>query len=342
MRRNFPFLVFCAYNMVQPASAAQAIPNTLVTLSSTVIRVADLFSNAGPQADTVLGTAPAPGGRIVVGAEQLAAIAAAYQVPWQPNGGDPEVVLASPGTAMAPALLSSAIANAVAAAGGPANPAVTLQDFAAPMVPPGATPVITVTRMDFDPATMNFSASLVIDANGMAPQNLNVSGLAQPSVEAVVASHNLLPGEVVGQSDLVLARLPESQASNAIASADDALGMTVKAGVQAGAAVTLDNLSQPIVVRKGGFVVLDLDTPGMVLTAQGVALGSGGTGSLIPVLNPASHAVVQAVVTGPGTASIAPGSTPLSEPQNAGGYAGASSYAQAHGGGAYQPMEMQQ
>jgi len=337
MRRNFPFLVFCAYNMVQPANAAQAVPNTLVTLSSPVIRVADLFSNAGPEAATVLGAAPAPGGRIVVGTDQLAAIATAYQVPWQPDGSNPEVVLARPGTAMQAALISNALAEAVANSGGPSNAAITLPDFAPPMIPPGASPAITVTRMDFDPGTGNFSASLVVDAAGMAPQNLDLSGLAQPSVQVVVASHDLAPGEVLNAADVTLARLPANQAASAVVAAADVDGMQVMSGVQQGAPLMQNDLSAPIVVRKGAFVVLNLAAPGMVLTAQGVALGAGGTGSVIPVLNPASHAVVQAVITGPGSASIAAGSSPLSTPQDTGGYAGYGSYAQAHGGMMVQP-----
>jgi flagella basal body P-ring formation protein FlgA len=380
MRWNFPFLVFCAYNMVQqqavagtallntagtallntagtallntagtalpntagtalPNTAQQALPNTLVTLTGTVIRVSDLFSNAGPEANEVLGAAPAPGGRIVVGSGQLAAIAAAYQVPWQPDGSDAEVVLASPGSAMPVSQISAAIADAIAASGGPADAAVTLPDFTPPMIPPGATPNIAVTRISFDPASSNFSASLVVDAAGMAPQNLDLAGLALPSVQALVASHDLAPGEVLTAADLSFARLPQNQAGGALTSADAAIGMAVNSGVQAGGAVTSGNLVAPIVVRKGMFVVLNLAAPGMILTAQGIALGDGGVGSMVSVLNPASHAVVQAAVTGPGTASIAPGSTPLSSPQNQGGYGGSgSSYVQAHGSA---PMTVQ-
>lgn len=330
MKRNFPFLVFCAYNMAQPANAGQALPNTLVTLSSPVVRVSDLFSDAGPEANRVLGSAPPPGQRIVVPASQLAAIAAAYHVPWQPDGSHPEVVLASPGTALPIATVSDAIAKAVASAGGPADAAITLPDFAPPMVPPGVTPQITVTRMDYDPAAQQFSASLVVTAKGMAPRNLELAGLAQEAVPAVVARHQLLPGHVLTADDVKLARLPAAQAADALTSLADAVGMAVQSGVQPGAAVAADNVIAPVVVRKGGFVVLNLSAPGMVLTAQGIALGSGGTGSVIPVMNPASHAVVQAVITGPGAASIAPGSAPLSEPQTA-GYAG-TSYAAAHGG----------
>jgi flagella basal body P-ring formation protein FlgA len=240
---------------------------------------------------------------------------------------------------MSPALINAAVANAVASAGGPANAAITLPDFAPPMIPPGAAPKITVTRMDFDPGTGNFSASLVVDAAGMAPQNLDLSGLAQASVQAIVASHMLAPGETLNAADLTLALLPENQGQNAITSMANALGMAVTEGVQAGAPVLANNLAAPIVVRKGNFVVLKLLAPGMVLTAQGVALGAGGVGDLIPVLNPASHAVVQAAITGPGSADIAPGSAPLSTPQDNAGYAGYESYAHAHGG--YQQVAMQ-
>jgi flagella basal body P-ring formation protein FlgA len=345
MRLNFPVLVFCAYNMVQPAQAAQAVPagswtgampNTLVTLSSPVIRVADLFSNAGPQANRILGASPAPGMRIVVGSDQLAAIAAAYQVPWTADGSDPEVVLSSPGRALAPAIMTAAIAAAVASAGGPPDAASRLPDYSPPMIPPGANPNIRVTGMDFDASTGNFSASVIIGAAGMAPQALQLSGLAEASVAAVVATASLPAGEVLSAADVTIARLPANQAVDALTDEASAIGMTTTVGIAAGAAVSAASLTAPILVAKGAAVVLSLTVPGLNLTAQGIALGAGGTGSVIPVLNAASHAVVQAVVTGPDTASIAPGSTPLTTAED-NGYAHYASYAQAHAAG-YRPF----
>ena len=341
MRLNFPILVLCAYGMVQPASAGQAMPYTLVTLTSQVIRVADLFSNAGPEADHVLGESPAPGQRIVVGSDQLAAIAAAYQVPWQPDGSNPQVVLASPGNALAPALVSKAIADAISTSGGPPDAAISLPDFSPPMIPPGATADIAVTRMAFDPASGTFSASLVVSAPGMDPQDMDLSGLAEASTEALVATHNLAPGEILNIADVELARLPSNQASDAISAPVDAIGMATNIAISAGAALTLDNLTAPIVVRKGAVVNLSLSVPGLVVTADGVALDAGGIGAIIAVLNPASHAVVQAVITGPNAASIAAGSTPMSTAENAGGYSNYTSYAQTHSN-SYQAMAVQQ
>ena len=185
----------------------------------------------------------------------------------------------------------------------------------------------------FDFHGQRLSGAVSLDAAGMAPQNVDLSGLAQAAAPALVASHDLAPGEVLNAADVTLARLPANAAAGAVATVGDALGMAVVNGVAAGAAVTSANLSAPVVVRKGAFLVLNLSAPGMVLTAQGVALDSGGAGSVISVLNPASHAVVQAVVTGPDAASFAPGSAPISAPQSGGGFGGYPSYAQAHGGG---------
>jgi flagella basal body P-ring formation protein FlgA len=331
MRRNFPFLVFCAYNIIQPANAAQTLPNALVTLSGPVVHLSDLFSNAGPEADRVLGNAPPPGGRIVVGTTQLAAIAAAYQVPWQPDGGSDQVVLASPGTAMPASIMESAMAQALATAGGPADPVITLSDFTPPMIPPGTAATVTVTRMNYDPASQKFSASTLVSAPGMVPQNLDLSGVAEASVPALVATHVLRAGEVIATSDVTLARVPQRLGTNAVANPAAAVGMAVGAGVPAGGAITAANLVTPLVITKGAAIVLTLSTPGVVLTEQGVALSEGGLGDLITVINPASHAVVQAVVTGPGAASVAPGSTPLQMAQNSQGYAAQGSYARLHG-----------
>jgi flagella basal body P-ring formation protein FlgA len=57
-------------------------------------------------------------------------------------------------------------------------------------------------------------------------------------------------------------------------------------------------------------VALSLESGGLALAAQGKALESGAEGEQIRVLNPASRAVIVAVVTGQGRARVTPGSVP--------------------------------
>jgi flagella basal body P-ring formation protein FlgA len=57
------------------APCAAATLRLATTLAAPVVRLSDLFDDAGADAARVLGPAPAPGGRIVVETAQLAAIA---------------------------------------------------------------------------------------------------------------------------------------------------------------------------------------------------------------------------------------------------------------------------
>ena len=73
-----------------PARAAEPNPAVLrlqVALDAGVIRVSDLWANAGPKADTVIGPAPPPGRSIAIEAGQLAYIARLYDVEWRPTSG---------------------------------------------------------------------------------------------------------------------------------------------------------------------------------------------------------------------------------------------------------------
>jgi flagellar basal body P-ring formation protein FlgA len=54
-----------------------------------------------------------------------------------------------------------------------------------------------------------------------------------------------------------------------------------------------------------------LDSPGIVLTAQGQAMEAGAIGERIRILNPVSHAVIEAEVIGPDRVRVAPSATPL-------------------------------
>src|SRR5271154_2790337 len=80
------------------ATAAQAATlRPLTTLAAPVVRLCDLFDDAGPHADRVLGPGPAPGGRIVIEAAQLAAIARQFGVDWRPGSPVDRAVLERPG-----------------------------------------------------------------------------------------------------------------------------------------------------------------------------------------------------------------------------------------------------
>ena len=299
-----------------PARADTAALRAFVTLHAPVVRLSDLFTHAGRRAHEVLGPGPAPGGRIVVPAAQLAAIAAQYGVRWHPLSPVDRTVLDRPGRPVPRADILATLHAALAQSGAPASFDVTLTGFAPPLVPPAALARPVVEQIDYDPATGRFAAMVGIAAKGMDPLHVPVSGLVRRVVILPVATHTLLAGQVLRPADLRLSPVrAKLQRVPMVRRLQQALGMALRRSVAVGQPLPASDLMRPALVRRGGAVLMLLDGNGLSLTAQGTALQSGAAGDTVRVVNPASHAVLEARVTGPDQVRIAPGSLPLSTPR---------------------------
>src|SRR5690349_8906480 len=85
-------LAICLGSTTQAATL-----RSMTTLHAPTVRLSDLFDDAGANADRVLGPGPAAGGRIVVEAAQLRAIARQFGVEWRPASSADRAVLDRPG-----------------------------------------------------------------------------------------------------------------------------------------------------------------------------------------------------------------------------------------------------
>ncbi|RMD62393.1 MAG: flagella basal body P-ring formation protein FlgA, partial [Alphaproteobacteria bacterium] len=73
-----------------------------------------------------------------------------------------------------------------------------------------------------------------------------------------------------------------------------------------GATVLASDLREPVVVAKNSLVTIRLETPRMVLSAQGRAIEAGGSGDVIRVMNTASNKIIHARVVNAGLVRIEP------------------------------------
>ena len=89
-------LIAALIALLAAGQAGAATLRPITTLAAPVVRLADLFDGLATDGATVLGPGPAPGGRIVVEAAQLAAIARQFGVAWRPVGQE-RAVLERPG-----------------------------------------------------------------------------------------------------------------------------------------------------------------------------------------------------------------------------------------------------
>ena len=194
-------------------------------------------------------------------------------------------------------------------AGAPMDSDVQLPAPSIAPLPAGAMPALDYTGIEFDAGTGRFTVLLHITPAGALPTEVRLSGRVQAMIALPVPRRAMMPGEVLTAADLQWSRLRIGLAhGDVVRLAAQADGQAVRRPLQAGMPILLADLGRPITIIKGQPLVLNLDGPGLALTAQGVANEAGGVGDRIHVTNPYSRAVLEADITGPGEARVVPGS----------------------------------
>jgi len=307
MRVHYLLLGLC---VVAPAHGA--VLRTVTTLQGPQVYLRDLFEDAGVNANRVLGPGPGPGGRIVVGARQLKAIARQYEVDWQPISNADRAILEWPGDPLKREDALAALRTALVAQGAAADCEVTIPGFNPPMVPSTGSYAAAVTQLDYDRDLGRFTATLSVNGDGMDPISVRVGGEVSDTIELPVAVARLSAGAIPGPDDVRMARVHVTSVHGEVARDPSmVIGMQLRLQLQAGVPIPMTDLMQRIQITRGDPVRLQLEVSGLSLTGQGMALESGATGERIRVRNVSSQAVLEAEVLGPGVVRVVPGTAPI-------------------------------
>ena len=283
------------------------------TLEGPVVRLSDLFDGADARP---LGPSPAPGARITVEAPQLTAIAHMFGVDWRSAGPGDRAVLERPGRSLSRDDVLAPLRTILQDAGAPRDSDVEFSMPSSAPLPAGAAPSLEFVGMEYSSSNGRFTTLLTVGAEGVAPVQLRLSGHVQEMVELPVPRRAMFPGDIVLAPDLQWTRLRIGLArTDVIRVPAQAVGQALRRSVQPGQPITLADLGRPLVVLKGAPLALTLESPGLAVTAQGVATEPGGVGDRIHVSNPFSRAIVEAEITGPGRARVMPAEpTSLAQP----------------------------
>ena len=292
-----------------PAHAATLRPAT--TLHSPVVLLRDLFDDPGTEADRVLGPGPAPGGRIVVEAPQLRAIARQFDVDWRPASSADRAVLVRPGFPMSRERALDVVRSALVAAGASPDCDIEVALFAPPLVPPTTTARPVVSQLDYDSRGGRFSALLSVAGDGMDPVNLRLNGQVREMIDVPVAAASMPAGAILGPDDVHMARIATASLhGEVVRTMERAIGLQLGRSVQAGQPLAPTDLTRPLLVRQGMLVRLRLVSAGLSVTGRAVALGSAAKGERVKVRNPGSKIELEGTAVGPELVQIEPGGQP--------------------------------
>ena len=293
-------------------TAEAATLRTAVTLRGPHVYLRDLFDDAGPNADRLLGPGPGPGGRVIVESAQLGAIARQFGVDWRPVSRADRTVLEWPGRPMRREDALDAVRVALMSAGAAADCVIDLSGFNPPLVPVEATPRPAVAQLDYDSTVGRFTAVLSVTGVGMDPITTRIAGRVEETVELPVPTTRLMPGAVLRPGDVHMARVSTGLVRmEVVRSLSQAVGMQLKRQALPGQPFAVADLMRPAMVQRDSLVRMQLDSGGLSLIAQGVAMEAGAAGERIRVRNPVSRAILEAEVLGPGEVRVLPGSVPI-------------------------------
>lgn len=311
-RRAILALPFAAALPARAQDTLPPMPRPVVLAEDAMLRLGDIFENAGPRAMQAVGAAPAPGRRMLLDAANLAAIARRHGLNWHPLSGEERSVVERPGRAVPRDEIDALLRLELARLGADAEFEIDLPGFAPPLVPIASLPEVSLEAPSYDPATRRFAATLVVAAEGMAMQRLRIAGRAMPTVPVVLATRRMAVGEVVRAADIEERRMRAERVRPGVAQrAEDVVGRQLRRPIGSAMPFVTVDLVAPVVVAKNQLVLMVLEAPGLALTAQGRAMEAAAIGEVVQVMNLASRQVIEAEAIGPGRVRVRPGATPM-------------------------------
>ncbi len=294
------------------APALSATLRPFATVEGAVVHLSDLWDGLDAGTDRPLGPAPLPGARFAVESAQLVAIARQFGIDWHTASPADRAVVARDGRPMAREAVLALLRPALLAAGAPQSVELDVPAFAPLLLPNAGATQPEIEQLDYDPVSGRFSASVAAAIDGAEPVRTRIAGTAMAMMDVVVLARRVAPGTMLDPTDLATAHVRLVAAHVPIVElAEQAHGMALRHTVVLGQPIPLADLVRPPAVTRGALVAIELDGPGITLSAQVQAMDDGAVGERIRVLNSGSRAVLSAVIDSPGQVHVMANSSPL-------------------------------
>ncbi len=309
MRRLLPILaMIAAAALPAPALASGVMLRETIVVNDDMIRLGDLFTNAGPKAEATIAYAPAPGKRAVFDARWLWRVAYAYGLPWQPMSIQDRAVVERDSQAIEIDTIEDALREALLEQGIDPDSSVVLSNRTLRLYVPGdAAATVAVRDVVLDERSGHFSALLVAPADDSRAQPIRVTGSVHRMLEVPVLKERVRSGAVIRSSDISWIRVRADRLQrDIVVDAGELIGKAPKRSMRAGHPLRAGEIAAPLMVEKGSQVVLIVKNGSMTLTAKGTALEDGAEDASIRVSNLRSGTVVEGRVVGPDTVVVDP------------------------------------
>tara|TARA_B100001123_G_scaffold400944_1_gene487190 strand:- start:134 stop:901 length:768 start_codon:yes stop_codon:yes gene_type:complete len=159
--------------------------------------------------------------------------------------------------------------------------------------------------VDFDARSMTWNANMSLYDGDKVAKVLELSGRYAPQIEIPVLKRRLHSSEMIAEDDIEWVGYPEHRLrKDTVLDAKTLIGKSPRRVISEHRPIRADDIEEPKVVDKGDLVRVAYQTPYMEIRTVGEALEEAALGQRIRIRNSESGIVIQAVVTGTGSAEV--------------------------------------
>ncbi|MBT7956712.1 MAG: flagellar basal body P-ring formation protein FlgA [Rhodospirillaceae bacterium] len=293
-------------------AAGIASIDTKVTLKDAVIvegnyiLLGDLFTNAGPKADTRVAYAPKPGRRSHFDAKWLYRVARAYGLKWRPLTLKTRAIVERSSQEIFRDEIEDALTASFQDQGYRDKFEVELGNRSLKIYVAANEPAtIGVENLSINRSTGRFVATLVTPANKPGAKRYRLTGRVHRLVQVPVISRRISRGEIIRKNDIEWIDVREYTLRRGFILDDSqVIGMAAKRYIAAKTPISASQIQRPQLVSRGDLVTVSLQAGQMSLKTQGRAIEAGSLGDVVRVKNSKSKKVVETRVTGKGTVKV--------------------------------------
>lgn len=311
MKTAYVFLVAVLMGAL-PVQAAGDL-KTHVIADDPLLKLGDLYENAGDAAHVVVGRAPAPGGRHMLSVSRILKVTQQYGLTI-PAGID-RISIERPGRHLSLDEITDLVDAKLSVYGADASGRVELSGtYSKLFMPIQSVGLPELSNFTFEPRSRRFAGRIDIkDIDGRVTTT-RLAGRVVAVVSVPVLRNIVSPGDVISERDLGWTEISTRRVSQNLAlGAEQVVGMSPRRVLRPGATIRTTDLRRPVAVAKGALVTMRIRQAYIQITASGRALDDGSLGDVIRVVNPKSHVTVHGVIVGPNQVRIDSGAAPSAQ-----------------------------
>ena len=281
---------------------------TATEVRSAAIKLSDVFTGVPEGIDRDIATAPVPGKSVTYDVNVLKKLAEHYRLDWAPQSLGDRAVLTRAATRITADMIREAVVAKLTAQDVKGKVEVVFDNHALEVdLPVERAPDFALNNFNYDAMSKRFRADLLAE-NGAGGLSLPVTGRVTVKIDVPVPAHRMEAGTTVGAADIDWLTVADDHAGgDMLTDAAQLIGHETRHDLAAGQPVHARDIMPARLVVRGSLVTLKIETPMMLITAQGRALQDGAVGETVRVTNTQSNRVVEGVVEASGLVRITTG-----------------------------------